>query len=132
MPQRPEIARGLPDESCSVPRDAPVVALNALIRPSPKFPTSSAPPNAPQFAGAMATPHGEFSGPFEIKCFVRLPFRSKTATKPFPTPPASRNLFASCFAYSTYRLLLRFQMLKGAKPAGTEGSLNVPTRVTGA
>ena len=33
------------------------------MRPSPKFPTSSAPLNFPKPAGASASPHGELSAP---------------------------------------------------------------------
>jgi hypothetical protein len=40
-----------------------VVALNALILPSVKFPTRSAPANGPKLAGAIAIPQGELSGP---------------------------------------------------------------------
>ena len=34
----------------------------ALIVPSPRLPTSSAPPNLPKLSGASARPHGAFSG----------------------------------------------------------------------
>jgi len=43
-----------------------------LINPSPKFPTSKSPPAAPQPAGAMAIPHGEFNGPFENEPFHQI------------------------------------------------------------
>src|ERR1700676_736785 len=119
---RPEFTMGWPFLSCRVPRVTPVLGSNALMRPLPKFPTRTAPPKAPHVAGAIATPQGEFKTSFEIRRFRNVPLRSNTLTKPFPGPARSRFLAAFCFAYMTYSLPPRFQMLKGANPLGRLGS----------
>src|SRR6202035_3633694 len=98
--------------------------------PSPKLPTNNAPPNAPQVAGAIATPQGEFSGPLETTRFRKLPLKSKVSTNPLPGPAVSRVFAPFCFAYITYSLPPIFQMLKGANPAGRLGSVKLPARVT--
>src|SRR6266849_5951437 len=116
----------LPVTSCKAPRRFPVAGSNALITPLPKLPTSTAPPNAPQFAGAKATPQGEFRTPFETSRFWRVPLKSKTLTNPLPGPATSSFLAGSCFAYVTYRLPLTFHTLKGANPLGMAESAKPP------
>src|SRR5579862_5983207 len=115
---------GFPLVSSSVPSAAPVVALNALILPSLKFPTRSAPENDPKVDGAIAIPHGELSGPALTRFAIRAPFRSNVATYPFPGPPALLCFWASCFAYVTNSVPLIFCTLYGAKPAGIAGFEN--------
>src|SRR5262249_26950556 len=66
-----------PAVSASWPRKAPVVRLKALIRPSPKLPTSSAWLNGPKSSGATAMPQGELSVPCDrlgslLRAHVRL------------------------------------------------------------
>src|SRR5579863_2503326 len=76
----PAIAIGCPVLSSSVPSTAPVVVLKALILPSVKFPTRSAPENGPKLAGAIAIPHGELRGPSPTRFAMRLPFKLNVAT----------------------------------------------------
>src|SRR6185436_18531285 len=65
MPHRPSTRMRLPLASRSEPSHVPVRGPYALIVPSPKLPTSSAPPNLPKLAGASARPHGAFNAPRE-------------------------------------------------------------------
>src|SRR5438876_8880156 len=53
---------------------------NALILPSPKLPTSSAPPNAPNVGGASARPQGELRRAFEATRRIRFPTVSYWST----------------------------------------------------
>src|SRR5215469_14634478 len=61
--QRPGLTMGLPLASDRVPINSVVTGSNALIFPSPKFPTRMSLANCPKSAGASPTPHGEFSSP---------------------------------------------------------------------
>ena len=74
--QRPGIMMFLPLASCNGPSDAPVFGSKALMAPSPKFPTNKSLANFPNVAGAMATPHGEFSGPLAMRCWSSFPVGS--------------------------------------------------------
>jgi hypothetical protein len=78
--QSPSITIGVPPESDKVPRKAPVLILKALMVPSPKLPTSRAWLNVPKFAGALAMPHGEFSGPCDNSRRMNFPLALKTST----------------------------------------------------
>src|SRR6266566_8742025 len=80
--QRPSIDRICPVEFRSWPRNVPEVGSKALIRPSPKFPTSMSPANLPKVEGARARPHGAFNGPRDAKRRTRWPLVSNTSTKP--------------------------------------------------
>src|ERR1700758_4321357 len=73
----------LPLRSRSAPRNSPVLGLKALIWPlGVLLLIKIALLMGPKLAGARATPHGECSGPFNAKCFTRLPAVSKTSTNP--------------------------------------------------
>ena len=64
--QRPSISSGLLSAPRSLPSCTNVfgdASRYALMRPSPKFPTSRSPANVPKVAGAIARPHGAFSWP---------------------------------------------------------------------
>jgi hypothetical protein len=73
MPHAPGSTIGLPFGPLSRPIDWPVEALNALIAPSPKLLTSTAPLIEPKFAGACAMPQGAFSDPPVAKRCFKLP-----------------------------------------------------------
>src|SRR6266852_597623 len=85
---RPSTAIGRPSAAWSWPcsRSSPLPrkrwGSNALMWPSPKFPTSRSPPKAPKSAGASASPQGELSRPREATRRSRWPSVSKAFTKP--------------------------------------------------
>ena len=98
IPHSPSITTGLPDGSVRNPLSVPSVGSNALIRPSPKLPTSRSPPtspanrSAPRFPnrlGAMARPHGAFSRPPVAIRRRKFPLVSNTSTTPSPGPCTS-------------------------------------------
>jgi hypothetical protein len=97
-PHSPSTASGFPGDEESVPSSCQVVVLKAWMRPSPKFPISSAPPKSPNPAGAITMPHGEFRSPPPNARPRKVPFGSKTSTNPFPAPATSSSALASCFA----------------------------------
>src|SRR5689334_2019187 len=101
MDHKPGMEIGLPLTSFRVPMSEPEAGLNALILPSPKFPTNNDPAKSPKLAGATARPHGELSGPCEIRFAVRFPDISNTPTYPFPAPATSSCFAPSCLAYVT-------------------------------
>src|SRR3984885_9781038 len=71
---RPGFNSTLLEESESWPRKFPVVS-NALMVPSPKFPTRIAFGNSPKVAGAATTPQGALSfPPAATKVLTKLPF----------------------------------------------------------
>ena len=89
MSQRPGFAIGLPSESAIVPRKVPATGSNALMRPSPKLPTSKSPAKVMNPEGAIVIPQGALRGPLETSRFTKLPFKSKILTKPNPAPVAA-------------------------------------------
>src|ERR1700756_3050380 len=98
---KPGFTSTLLEESLSWPRNFPVVS-NALIVPSPKFPTRIAFGNAPKVAGAATTPQGALSfPPAATKVLTKLPLLSKISTCPRPVPGCASCLAASCIAYAT-------------------------------
>jgi len=82
----------------SVPINAPVDALNALILPSPKLPISTALLNVPKSAGASATPQGAFSVPPVAIRRMNLPSVWNRLTTPSPTPTSGSCFAPSCIA----------------------------------
>src|SRR5579862_3748813 len=128
-PHRLSIAITLPRTSVNCPKNAPVPASNALIVPSPKFPTNNAPANFPNPPGASATPHGEFNVPCAATCCTTFPFASNTSTNPFPGPATSSCLSASCTAIVTNNFPFTFSIPNGASPAGRLLSVNELTSV---
>src|SRR5207247_8737427 len=63
MPHNPSIVITSPLGVRSWPRGAPLMASNALIVPSPKFPTRRLLQNSPKTDGAIAIPQGALSVP---------------------------------------------------------------------
>ena len=55
-PQRPSMTSDFPSNPCNCPAKVSVERLNALMVPSPKFPTRRSPANLPKELGAMASP----------------------------------------------------------------------------
>src|SRR3984957_18735507 len=82
MSHKPAFTNTLPEASVSWPINLPVVS-NALIVPSPKFPTRISLANAPKVAGAATTPQGAFRlllAPAATKVLTNLPVASKMST----------------------------------------------------
>src|SRR5580704_19126336 len=97
---RPGFTNTLWEESLSWPRNFPVVS-NALMVPSPKFPTRIALGNAPKAAGLATTPQGAFRlflAPKAMRVLTKLPFSSKISTCPRPAPGTASCLGLSCIA----------------------------------
>src|SRR5579864_2917808 len=95
---KPGFTSTLLEESLSWPRNFPVVS-NALMVPSPKFPTRIAFGNTPKVAGVATTPQGALSfPPTATKVLTKLPFVSKISTCPIPAPGWASCLAASCIA----------------------------------
>ena len=77
---RPSITRSPQLPSVIWPREACVVASKALMRPSPKSPTSIQPDSVPKDDGAMTMPHGAFSAPCEATRPRNRPFSERLST----------------------------------------------------
>ena len=106
------------------------LGAKALMRPSPKLPTSTPLLSVPKLAGARARPQGELSVPREAMRCIRFPFVSKTSTNPFPAALTSSWWDSFCRAKLTQSFAANVLDPEGGEALTSKWTVACQRRVT--